>query len=243
MKFTIIIPCYNAEEWIEECLFSALNQTYLNLQVICVDNESTDGSYSIIQKVQSSNPQLIVSTAPNLFRYSWEEPVEKALEIADGDYFTILGADDFLDKDYVTKVVEILNQSGNKIKLLQTPIRGVQGALKTPSGDISHSYRNLREFKDLLLKGCPVTTPSMVYGMQLHDSGLIRWKSKEFLGAVDYELYFHLVDQQLFIYPYPEWIGYYYRWHSNQATWGMHKEPKNYDKLVINSWRKKWILD
>ena len=227
MKFTIVIPCYNAEEWIEECLMSALNQTYLNLQVICVDNESTDDSYSIIQKVQSLNPQLIVSTAPNLFRYSWEEPVEKALKIADGDYFTILGADDFLDKDYVTKVVEIINRSGDKIKLLQTPIRGIQGDRRTPSGDISHSYRSLEEFKTLLLKGCPVTTPSVVYSMQLHDSGLIRWKSKEFLGAVDYELYFHLADQQLFIYPYPEWSGYYYRWH----------------KLVIDSWRKKWNLD
>ena len=242
MKFTIIIPCYNAEEWIEECLFSALNQTYLNLQVICVDNESTDSSYSIIQKVQSSNPQLIVSTAPNLFRYSWEEPVEKALEIADGGYFTILGADDFLDKDYVTKILKIIKQSGNKIKLLQTPIRGIQGALKKSTGDIAHSYGSLEEFKTLLLKGCPVTTPSVVYSMQLHDSGLIRWKSKEFLGAVDYELYFHLQDQQLFIYPYPEWIGYYYRWHSNQSTWGMHREPKNYDKIIQNYWRQKWKI-
>tara|TARA_R110000822_G_scaffold304841_1_gene430209 strand:+ start:2850 stop:3581 length:732 start_codon:yes stop_codon:yes gene_type:complete len=242
MKFTIIIPCYNAEQWIEESILSALNQTYSDLEVICVDNESTDGSFIIVQKMKSLYPQLIISTAPNLFKYSWEEPVEEALRLAEGKYFTILGADDFLDKNYVTNIVKIIKKSGNKIKLLQSPIRGIKGKDKIPSEEISHSYRSLEEFKSLLFNGCPVTTPSVVYDKQLHDCGIIRWDSKKFLGAVDYELYFHLSDQELFIYPYPKWVGYYYRWHKDQATWGMHQEPKNYDKLVKDLWRKKWSL-
>ena len=50
---SIIIPCYNAEKWIEESIMSALNQTYQNTEVIFVDNESTDGSHEIAKKIQN----------------------------------------------------------------------------------------------------------------------------------------------------------------------------------------------
>ena len=63
MKFTIIIPCYNSEKWIEQCVVSALNQTYNNLEVIFVDNESEDGSVGIVEKIKVDYPQLIMSSA------------------------------------------------------------------------------------------------------------------------------------------------------------------------------------
>ena len=89
---SIIIPCYNAERWVKESITSALNQTYENTEVIFVDNESTDDSYTIAKKVQESAPRLQIYTAPNLYRYSWEEPVNEALRHATGEYFTILGS-------------------------------------------------------------------------------------------------------------------------------------------------------
>ena len=99
--------------------------------------------------------------------------------------------------------MKIIKKSGNKIKLLQSPIRGIKGKDKIPSEEISHSYRSLEEFMSLLFNGCPVTTPSVVYDKQLHDCGIIRWDSKKFLGAVDYELYFHLVFFELLKQVYP----------------------------------------
>ena len=111
-KVTIVIPCYNAEKWIEESITSALNQTYDNLEIIVVDNESTDNSYQIIKNLGKENSNLQIDTAPNLFKYSWEEPVEKALSFATGDYFTILGADDFIASDYINNIIKII-LSGN----------------------------------------------------------------------------------------------------------------------------------
>ena len=49
-KVSIIIPCYNSEQWVEKSIMSALNQDYENLEVIAVDNESTDKTYSILEK-------------------------------------------------------------------------------------------------------------------------------------------------------------------------------------------------
>ena len=240
IKFTIIIPCYNAEMWIKTCIMSALNQTYENVEVIFVDNESTDNSFEIAKEIQGTHPHLIVDSAPNLYKYSWEEPVEKALSLSSGEYFTILGADDYVSNEYVEKIVKIISTNPDKIKLLQTPIMGVRGGTGRHTGLIKHSYRNLQEFKTLLFNTCPVTTPSVVYSKELHDKGIVRWDSQNYLGAVDYDLYFNLADHDCFIYPYPTWIGYYYRWHDDQATWGMHRETTNYDEIIKEFWKNKW---
>jgi glycosyltransferase involved in cell wall biosynthesis len=242
MKISIIIPCYNAEKWVSESIISALRQTYENLEIIFVDNESTDNSLQIAKDIQKQHPKLKVLTAPNLFKYSWEEPVEEALKIATGEYFTILGADDFLKKDYVTEVCEILDVGKGRIKLLQSPIMGVEGNTGSLSGQLSHKYKNLKEFKSLLFEKCPVTTPSMIYSKDLHDKGIIRWKSKEYLGAVDYELYFNFADKGLFIYPFNRWLGYHYRWHPEQATWGMRKEETDFEQKIKEHWKSKWKL-
>ena len=90
-RISIIIPCYNAEKWIEESITSALNQTYENTEVIFVDNESTDNSYEIAKEIQKNNKSLQLFSTPNLYKYSWEEPVNEALKHTTGEYFTIIG--------------------------------------------------------------------------------------------------------------------------------------------------------
>ena len=52
IKFSIIIPCYNAGEWLSQCIHSALDQDYENKQVIFVDNESTDSSLQVAYDIQ-----------------------------------------------------------------------------------------------------------------------------------------------------------------------------------------------
>ena len=83
----------------------------------------------------------------------------------------------------------------------------------------------------------------MVFKKSLYDEGVIQWDSKKYLGAGDYDLYFRLADKGYFIYPYPKWLGYYYRWHEDQATWGMHRETTNYDDTIREYWRIEWYGD
>jgi glycosyltransferase involved in cell wall biosynthesis len=240
-KISIIIPCYNSEKWIEKCVNSALKQTYENIEVIVVDNESKDNSLEIINKLKKINPLLIVSTAPNLYRHSWTEPVEEGLSLSSGEYFTIVGSDDCLDEKYIENIADIIKRSSGKIEIFQSPIRGIDAkGLPVNEGNISHSYKNLSEFKEKLFTGCPVNTPSVVYKKSAHDEGYIFWDSESFLGASDYNLYFHLADKKKFIYPIPKWLGYYYRWHPEQSTWGMQKEETRYDEKIKDYWRKKW---
>ncbi len=86
---SIIIPCYNAERWIAAAIESALGQTYPNIEVIVVDDGSTDGSLDIIKRFDTkinwvSTPNRGPSAAMNT-----------GFKIAHGDWIQFLGGDDF----------------------------------------------------------------------------------------------------------------------------------------------------
>ena len=55
MKISIIIPCYNVQNYIEQCLDSIINQTYFNLEMICINDGSTDNTLDILQKIIDQN--------------------------------------------------------------------------------------------------------------------------------------------------------------------------------------------
>jgi hypothetical protein len=108
---------------------------------------------------------------------------------------------------------------------------------------INHSYNSISDFKQQLLKKCVVNTPTVVYNRKLYDTGLLKTKPELYSGAADYDMYFNLADKNIFVFPVPQWLGYYYRWHEEQATWGMHKSNIKYDIIIQNYWREKWTQD
>lgn len=59
---SIVIPVYNAEKYLSECVQSALSQTYKNIEIICVDDGSTDSSPEILNKLASDNPSIKIIT-------------------------------------------------------------------------------------------------------------------------------------------------------------------------------------
>jgi len=241
-KVSIIIPCYNSEKWIEECVMSTLSQTYENVEVIVVDNESTDASVEIVKKIRERYPGLIFSTAANIYPNCWDEAREEGFKLMTGDYVLIMGSDDFLDEKFIENCVKIFKQAPEKIKALQSPAKGIsiKNGIQVFTGELKHLYRSKQEFKDLCLQKSPVNTPTVIYNTELYKQGLLKADPEKYGGAADYDLYCKLIDNDIFIYPSPVWLGFYYRWHEEQATWKVHKEGKNYDIMIQEHWRKKW---
>ena len=66
-KVSVIIPCYNAEKYIKEAIDSVLNQTYTDIEIVAVDNESSDATLSILESYSSDNDEVIFSTAKNIY--------------------------------------------------------------------------------------------------------------------------------------------------------------------------------
>jgi len=239
-KVSIIIPCYNAEEWIDQCLRSALSQTYGNVEVIFVDNESTDRSVEVAKAAKEDYPDLIIDSAPNVYPNCWDEGKEKGFSLATGEYAIIMGADDFLDFGFVENCMKYILAAPSKIKAFQSHMHGILNDTGNVVKLSKHSYNSLSEFKEMCLGMCPVNTPTIIYNMELYRDGLLKAQPEKYGGAADYDLYCKLADKGIMIYPGPTWLGYYYRWHPNQATWKVHEEEKDYDSMIQDYWREKW---
>lgn len=110
-KVTVIIPCYNAETFIGECLDSVVNQTLTDIEIICVDDGSTDDTYAILNDYAKNDNRITVlqqiNSGAGVAR-------NKGLNIATGEYLAFLDSDDvfepeMLDKMYKTAQKEDLD--------------------------------------------------------------------------------------------------------------------------------------
>ena len=235
-RVSVIVPAYNVEKYIVQCIKSIQGQSYDNVELIVVDNESTDGTYDILQMLQQRFP-FRLEVAKNIHPFCWDEGKDLGMSLMTGEWFTVMGSDDYIDADYISKVMTVLeNDTG--VLALQSPMKGMRNNLEV--GMLQHNYASIEEFKQQALTRSPVSTPSVFYHRSLYEDGLATGKPELYSGAADYNLYCELADKGIFIKPVQTWLGYYYRWHDEQATWAMHRQPTKYDKLIQAHWRKQW---
>ena len=241
-KVSVIVPCYNAEKWIEDCLTSVSNQKYDNVELIVVDNESTDHSVEIVQGLKDK-VDFTFSSAPNIYPDCWDEAREVGFKLSTGDYLLTICSDDYIHPDFIGNCVGFMSTFTTMPLAMQSPIRGVKDEHQhipyfTPLQ--KHHYDNLEEFKNLCLIKCPVNTPSVLFHRSLYEEGLLKAKPETYGGAADYDLYCKLADNDIFIHPSNNWLGYYYRWHPEQATWNVLRSGANYDQKIQKYWMNKW---
>ncbi len=105
---SIIIPVYNATAYVSACLESLLAQRYQNLEIICVNDGSTDDSAKILQNLSNVDSRITLlsqsNQGPSCARNT-------GLSIASGEYVYFLDSDDKLDKTMVERCVAILEKS------------------------------------------------------------------------------------------------------------------------------------
>lgn len=108
---SIIIPCYNDAEYIEQSVQSALNQTYSNIEVIVVDDGSNTATKEVLKMLEPNIKQLI--TQKNLGQ---SKARNAGIEVAKGDYVLVLDSDDFFELSFCEEAVQVfLNHSNVKI--------------------------------------------------------------------------------------------------------------------------------
>lgn len=101
---SVVVTCYNHENYIEQCLRSIFNQTYRNLELIVLDDGSTDSSNQIIQEVLKDSP--FVTTFESHKNIGVVRTRNKGLNLLNGDYFLFVDSDDFLDDRYVEELFD-----------------------------------------------------------------------------------------------------------------------------------------
>ncbi len=103
-KVTIVVPVYNVSKFIDRCMSSLLAQTYRDLEIILINDGSSDNSLEIIKKYKASNPDIVkvydqANHGPGYTR-------NRGLSLATGDYITFVDSDDYVDNDYIEHFID-----------------------------------------------------------------------------------------------------------------------------------------
>lgn len=101
IKVSVIVPVYNVEIYLKECLDSLLNQTIKEYEIICVDDGSTDSSMDILKEYASKDKRITVLSQQNQYAGIARN---KGLATAKGEYVIFLDSDDFFDDTLLEKV-------------------------------------------------------------------------------------------------------------------------------------------
>ena len=93
-KISVLIPSYNSADFIEECIKSVVNQSLENIEILCIDANSNDGTLKILQEyaLKDKRIQIILSD-----RKSFGYQLNLGIQNAKGKYFTIVESDDYVD--------------------------------------------------------------------------------------------------------------------------------------------------
>ena len=105
-KVSIIIPVYNAEKFLDRCIQSVLDQTYQNVELVLINDGSTDQSLKKIKKYEKKYKNIIVFTQKNK---GAGEARNKGINVSTGDYITFVDADDYIEDDYVENLISKSN--------------------------------------------------------------------------------------------------------------------------------------
>lgn len=107
-KVSIIIPIYNASMHLDLCLNSVLNQTYKNLEIIMINDGSTDNSVEIIKKYQKEDKRIVLFNQKN---QGVAKTRNKGIRKSSGEYLMFIDQDDYIDDDYIERLLSKMKKN------------------------------------------------------------------------------------------------------------------------------------
>lgn len=135
VKVSVVIPVYNVEEYLHKCVYSVINQTYDNIEVLLINDGSTDNSGSICDELAKANDRVRVLHKSN---GGLSHARNYGIDRCEGEYVTFLDSDDYLDADYIETLMDVavsgnldfvcggqkkVDEKGNTLKELGYPLK------------------------------------------------------------------------------------------------------------------------
>ena len=111
-KVSVLVPIYNVEKYLGQCLGSLVAQTFDDFEAICINDGSTDGSREIIQRYLDVDTRFRVIDKPNS---GYGASMNKGLDAARGKYVAILESDDFFEPDALEKLVSAAEENASDV--------------------------------------------------------------------------------------------------------------------------------
>lgn len=140
-KISVIVPVYNAENYLHKALSSLLSQPYKNLEILCLNDGSTDNSLSILKQFQKNDSRVKVIDKKN---QGYGATCNRGIKEATGDWIAILEPDDWIEGDMFGSLIEFSNE-------LDTPADIVKSAYwRIVMPDTEHESKEACGYKGVI---------------------------------------------------------------------------------------------
>jgi len=176
VKVSVIMPVYNAQNYVEEAILSILNQTYQNFEFIIINDGSTDKSLEIIQKYALQDNRIKVISRENKgLPYSLNE----GIKLAKGKYIVRMDADDISISDRIERQLKFME---NHLEV------GIVGGAIISNHKIFTYYTNDKMIKAELIFSTPFAHPCVMIRKEIITKYNLFYNEK-FLHSQDFELF------------------------------------------------------
>lgn len=210
---TVLMPVYNAEQYLEESIESVINQTYNNFELLIINDGSTDSSEQIVKNIDDPRITLVNNDGNRGLIYT----LNKGIELAKGSYIARMDSDDICHPARLDRQIRFL-QGNEDVAMAGTFVEIIDDNGKL----IDHGDYPVQstEIRHTLLEYCCFCHPSVMYRKDaVLAAGGYR---SEFRHAEDYDLWLRIAE----CYPVanvPEYL-LKYRMHSSQVSYANHSE-------------------
>ncbi len=167
MKYTIIIPTFNSEKWIQQCINSVLAQTCTEFDVVILDSGSSDTTIEWLYSL--ANSRIRIYTAEH--RLGIVENWQRILSVPRNEFMTILGHDDILNNNYL-ETIDALIREFPDADLYQTHFNFIdgEGVLIRPCLSMKTKYTQQDFFEAVLKNAIEVTATGFMVRSHDYDS-------------------------------------------------------------------------
>lgn len=231
-KISIIIPVYNAEKYLAQSLDSVINQDFQSLEILCINDGSTDNSLRILNEYKKRDKRIIIIDQKNR---GGSAARNAGLKRARGKHIMFLDADDIYAKNIITHAYSRAMKTNadivlyNFARFVGKPSRLSVTSKITPGPDIefftkeSYADRFFNDFATItwnkLIKKDVITKNGITFDVKLSHNHDVDFSIRLMLGAESYS--------------WLNEVGYYYRSNDNGITATKRSDPTNVLKILI----------
>ncbi|MFQ9308286.1 MAG: glycosyltransferase family 2 protein [Paraclostridium sordellii] len=180
-KVSIILPIYNASKYLNECIDSLISQTYKNIEIIAINDGSTDNSVDIIKEYMKKDNRI--KLYENQKNKKLIYTLNRGLDLADGDYIARMDSDDICTTERIEKQVRFL-EDNKEIALCGCKIQ----AFGNEDWTWGESYKDIEALNVDLIFANVVAHPTVMIRGEFAKQMNLKY-SNEFIDAEDYELW------------------------------------------------------
>lgn len=146
IKISIIMPSYNVANYIEECIESVINQTLKEIEIICVDAGSEDGTLEILQRYAEKDNRIILL---NSDKKSYGYQMNLGLSVAKGDYIGIVETDDYIDSNMFSDLYNLSEE----------------GSIDIVKSNFYHLIGITPEEQEIIVDGTKINVPKVKFNV------------------------------------------------------------------------------